>query len=86
MTIKPLGKRVVIKRVEAEEKTKSGIVLPGQAQEKPQFAEVVAVSDEVETVKTGDKVIFKKYSGSEIKMDGVEVIIMDVEDLLGIIE
>lgn len=86
MTIKPLGKRVVIKRVEAEEKTKSGIVLPGQAQEKPQFAEVVAVSDEVETVKTGDRVIFKKYSGSEIKMDGQEVIIMDVEDLLGIIE
>lgn len=86
MTIRPLGKRVVIKRVEAEEKTKSGIVLPGQAQEKPQFAEVIAVSDEVETVKVGDQVIFKKYSGSEIKMDGQEVIIMELEDLLGIIE
>lgn len=94
MNIRPLGERVVIKKVEAEEKTKSGILLPNQAQEKPQFAEVVAVGPggiidgkEIKMeVKVGDKVIFPKYAGTEIKLDGVEYTIIEQSKLLGIIE
>lgn len=94
MNIRPLGERVVIKKVEAEEKTKSGIVLPGQAQEKPQVAEVLAVGPggyvdgkEVKMeVKVGDKVIFPKYSGTEIKIDGEELTIIEQSKLLAIIE
>lgn len=94
MNIKPLGERVVIKKVEAEEKTKSGIVLPGQAQEKPQVAEVLAVGPggyvdgkEIKMeVKVGDKVIFPKYAGTEIKIDGEELTIIEQSKLLAIIE
>lgn len=94
MNIKPLGERVVIRKLEAEEKTKSGIVLPGQAQEKPQIAEVVAVGpggfvegkEVVMEVKVGDKVIFPKYSGTEIKVDGEELTIIEQSKLLAIIE
>jgi len=82
--LKPIGKRVVIKKLEAEEKTASGIVLPSQAKEKPQFAEIVAVGEEVNEVKAGDKVVFKKYVGTEIKVDGEELTICDVEDILAI--
>ena len=77
MKLVPLGDRVVLKQLEAEETTKSGIVLPGQAQEKPQQAEVVAV---------GDKVIYSKYSGTEVKMDGTEYIIVKQNDILAIVE
>ena len=84
--LKPLGKRVIIKRLEAEEKTASGIVLPSQAKEKPQMAEVVAVSSEVDEVKVGDKVVFKKYSGTEIKVDNDELTICDLADILAIAE
>ena len=77
MKLVPLGDRVVLKQVEAEETTKSGIVLPGQAQEKPQQAEVVAV---------GDKVIYSKYSGTEVKMDGTEYIIVKQNDILAIVK
>lgn len=94
MNIKPLGERVVIRKLEAEEKTKSGIVLPGQAQEKPQIAEVVAVGPggyvdgkEVKMeVKVGDKVIFPKYSGTEIKIDGEELTIIEQSKLLAVME
>lgn len=87
MAIKPLGKRVVIKKVEAVEKTASGIVLPTQAQEQPQVAEVVAVGTDKEiVVKVGDRVIFPKYSGTEIKHDGEELIIIEDEKLLAIVE
>lgn len=94
MTLKPLGDRVIIKKVEAEETTKSGIVLPGAAQEKPQIAEVVAVGPggfqngvEVKMeVKVGDKVIFSKYSGNEVKIDGNEYTILKQEDILAIVE
>ena len=90
MTLVPLGDRVVLKQVEAEETTKSGIVLPGQAQEKPQQAEVVAVGPggvvdgkEVKMeVAVGDKVIYSKYSGTEVKMDGTEYIIVKQNDIL----
>ena len=94
MTLVPLGDRVVLKQVEAEETTKSGIVLPGQAQEKPQQAEVVAVGPggvvdgkEVEMeVVVGDKVIYSKYSGTEVKMDGTEYIIVKQNDILAIVK
>lgn len=94
MRLEPLGDRVVLKQVEAEETTKSGIVLPGQAQEKPQQAEVVAVGPggvvegkEVKMeVAVGDKVIYSKYSGTEVKMDGTEYIIVKQNDILAIVK
>ncbi|MBQ4116696.1 MAG: co-chaperone GroES [Clostridia bacterium] len=94
MTLKPLADRVVIKMVEAEETTKSGIILAGAAKEKPQVAEVVAVGpggivegkEVVMTVKAGDKVITSKYSGTEVKCDGVEYIIVKQSDILAIVE
>jgi len=90
MTIKPLADRVLIRRLEAEEKTASGIVLPGSAQEKPQMAEVVAVGPGTEEVKmevkVGDKVIFSKYAGNEIKIDGEELILMSQKDILAVVQ
>ena len=84
--IKPLGERVVIKRLEAEEKTESGIVLPGQAKEQPQMAEVMAVGpgtkDDKMELKVGDKVVFSKYAGTEIKYKGEEYTIMSQKDIL----
>ncbi|MGG7164440.1 co-chaperone GroES [Clostridium ihumii] len=90
MAIKPLGDRVVIKRLEAEEVTKSGIVLTAASQEKPQEATVIAVGpglvDVKMEVKVGDKVLFSKYSGNEIKHEGQEYIILKQSDVLAIIE
>jgi chaperonin GroES len=94
MNIKPLGDRVVIKKLEAEEKTKSGIVLPGQAKEQPQMAEIVAVGpggvvegkEITMEVKVGDKVIFSKYAGNEIKYDDNEYTILRQSDILAIVE
>lgn len=94
MNIKPLGDRVLIKRLEAEEKTKSGIVLPGTAKEQPQMAEVIAagpggVVDGKEIkmeVKAGDKVIFSKYAGTDIKVDGEELMLLSQKDILAIVE
>ncbi|NLJ84807.1 MAG: co-chaperone GroES [Firmicutes bacterium] len=93
MQIKPLADRVVVKVVEQEEKTKSGIVLPDTAKEKPQEGEVVAVGTgryENGTlipmnVKKGDRVLFAKYAGTEVKLDGEEYLIMRESDVLGII-
>ena len=94
MKIKPLADRVVIKTVEAEETTKSGIILAGSAKEKPQVAEVVAVGPggmvdgkEVEMiVKVGDKVLTSKYSGTEVKVDGEECTIVRQGDILAVVE
>lgn len=94
MTIKPLGDRVVIKSLESEETTKGGIVLPGTAKEKPQMAEVLEVGPggnvdgkEIKMqVKKGDKVIYSKYAGTEVKMDGAEYIIVRQSDILAIVE
>lgn len=94
MTIRPLADRVVIKSVEAEETTKSGIILTAAAQEKPSIAEVVAVGPggtvdgkEVEMfVKVGDKVLISKYSGTEVKVDGVEYSIVRQDDILAVVE
>ena len=94
MKLVPLGDRVVLKQLEAEETTKSGIVLPGQAQEKPQQAEVIAVGPggvvdgkEVKMeVEAGNKVIYSKYAGTEVKLDGEEYIIVKQNDILAVIE
>jgi len=94
MNLKPLGDRVVIKQLEAEETTKSGIVLPSQAKEKPQQAQVVAVGPggvvdgkEVKMeVKPGDKVIYSKYAGTEVKMGEDELIIVKQADILAVVE
>lgn len=94
MQIKPLSNRVVLKNVEAEETTKSGILLTGTAKEKPQMSVVVAVGPgEVRdgvlvpmTVKVGNKVITSKYSGTEVKLDGEEYIIVKEDDILAIVE
>ena len=94
MTIKPLADRVVIKMVEAEETTKSGIILTASAQEKPQVAEVVAVGpggnvdgkDIVMNVKVGDRVLISKYAGTEVKVDGVEYSILRQSDILAVVE
>jgi len=94
MKLKPLGDRVVIKQLEAEEKTKSGIVLPSQAKEKPQEAEVIAVGPggtvdgkEIKMeVKPGDCIIYSKYAGTEVKMDEEEYIIVKQNDILAIVE
>ena len=94
MNIRPLGDRVVIKKLEAEETTKSGIVLPGTAKEKPQEAEVVAVGPggivdgkEVKMeVKAGDKVLISKYSGTEVKFNGEEYTIVKQDDILAVVE
>ena len=88
--IKPLGSKVVIKEMMAEEKTSSGIVLVASAQEKPQMADVLAVgpgTDDVKMeLKVGDKVIFSKYAGTEVKFNGEEVMIMDQRDILAIVK
>lgn len=94
MNLKPLGDRVVIKHLEAEEKTQSGIILTGTAKEKPQEAEVVAVGpggivdgQKVEMqVKVGDKVIYSKYAGTEVTLDKQEYVIVKQSDILAIVE
>ena len=94
MKLKPLGDRVVLKQQEAEQKTKSGIILPDSAKEKPQEAVVIAVGPGKEDngkiaamqVKEGDKVIYSKYAGTEVKMDGTDYIIVKQEDILAIIK
>ena len=94
MKLSPLGDRVVLKQLEAEETTKSGIVLPGNAQEKPQQAEVVAVGpggvidgkEITMQVKVGDKVIYSKYSGTDVKLEKEEYIIVKQSDILAVVE
>ncbi|NLK17050.1 MAG: co-chaperone GroES [Clostridiales bacterium] len=94
MKIKPLFDKVVIEPVEAEERTKSGIILPSAAQEKQQMATVIAVGpggivdgkEVVMQVKVGDKVLYSKYSGSEFKFDGKDVVILRQSDILAVIE
>lgn len=93
MKLVPLGDKVVLKQLEAEETTKSGIVLPGQAQEKPQQAEVIAVGpggvvdgkEVTMQVKVGDKVIYSKYAGTEVKLDGEEFIVVKQNDIVAVV-
>ncbi len=87
MKFKPLGNRALVKMVEQEEQTASGIVLPDTAKEKPQTAEVVAVgAHEDVKVRIGDVVVFRKYAGTEFKIDDEEHLIVDGEDILGVVE
>jgi len=95
MKIRPLQDRIIVKRIAEEEKTKGGIIIPDTAKEKPQEGKVIAVgkgkmSDEGKLipldVKVGDRILFGKYSGSEVKLDGEEHLIMREDDILGVIE
>ncbi|NLV76124.1 MAG: co-chaperone GroES [Tissierellia bacterium] len=93
MNLKPLGDRVVIKKVEAEEKTKSGIVLPSSAKEQPQKAKVIAIGADIlndekkkDQIKEGDTVIFSQYAGTEVKIDGEEYTILKLNDILAVVE
>ncbi len=86
MNFQPLGKRVLIERTEEAKTTASGIIIPDSATEKPSQGKVVAVSTEVENVKVDDVVIFGKYAGNEFKVGGEAFLILDVEDLFGIIK
>ena len=94
MKLVPLGDKVVIKQLDAEEKTKGGIILTSQSQEKPQQAEVIAVGpggvvdgkEVTMQVKAGDKVIYSKYAGNEVKLDGEEYIIVRQNDILAVVE
>ena len=95
MKIRPLGDRILVKRLEQEQKTKGGIIIPDSAQEKPQEAEVVAVgegrvledgSKRRLELKVGERILFTKYSGTEIKLDGTEHLILKEEDVLGVIQ
>jgi len=95
MKIRPLQDRVIVKRLEEEEKTKGGIIIPDTAKEKPQEGKVIAVGKGKITedgklipldVKAGDKILFGKYSGTEVKIEGEEHLIMREEDILGVIE
>ena len=95
MKLKPLADRILVKRVSQESKTKGGIIIPDSAKEKPQEAEVVAVGDgkvlengqiRKLTLKSGDRILFSKYSGSEIEIQGVEHLILKEEDVLAVVQ
>ncbi len=95
MKIRPLQDRVIVKRLEEEEKTKGGIIIPDTAKEKPQQGEIIAVGKgkvredgkvSPLDVKVGDKVLFSKYAGTEVKIEGEEYLIMREDDILGVIE
>jgi chaperonin GroES len=95
MKIRPLQDRIIVKRIDEEEKTKGGIIIPDTAREKPMEGEVIAVGSgkvlengtkQTPEVKKGDRILFGKYSGTEVKIDGVEHLIMREDDILGIIE
>jgi len=87
MKIKPLGKRIVVKPVEQEQKTKGGIYLPDTAsKEKPQQGEVIAVGPDFKGVEVGDKVLFARYGGTEVKMDEEEYLVLGKDDVLAVLE
>lgn len=95
MNFRPLGDRVVVKRIEAEQKTASGIIIPDNAQEKPQQGEIIAVGAGARDdsgkivpleVKTGDIILFGKWSGTEIKLEGQEYLVMKESDIIGIVD
>ena len=90
MNIKPLADRVLLKAVDAQETTESGLILAASAQEKPEISEVIAVGPGTDenpmTVKVGDKVIISKYSGTQVKLDGEEYTISEIKDILAVVE
>lgn len=84
MNFKPLGERVLVERTEVENKTASGIIIPDNAKEKPQSAKVIAIGNKVEDVKVGDTIVFEQYRGTEIKLEGKEYLILNIENVIGI--
>ncbi|AJC87961.1 co-chaperone GroES [Campylobacter insulaenigrae] len=86
MNFQPLGKRVLVKRLEEATTTASGIIIPDNAKEKPLKGEVVAISKEVEGMQVNDTIMFAKYGGTEIKIDNVEYLVLNVDDILGILK
>ncbi|KGI57301.1 co-chaperone GroES [Campylobacter sp. MIT 97-5078] len=86
MNFQPLGKRVLVKRVEETNTTASGIIIPDNAKEKPLMGEIIAVSQELSDVKTGDKVLFAKYGGTEVKLGTEEYLVLNIDDVLGIVK
>ena len=85
MNFKPLGNRVLVKRLEESNTTASGIIIPDNATEKPSQGEVVAISSEVTEVKLSDKVVFGKFSGNEITIENEKYLVLEIEDIFGII-
>lgn len=85
MNFQPLGNRVLVKRTEEATTTASGIIIPDSATEKPSQGEIVAVSKEVETLSCGNKVIFSKFSGNEISFDSTKYLVLEIDDIFGII-
>ncbi|CAG9468836.1 co-chaperone GroES [Campylobacter upsaliensis] len=86
MNFQPLGKRVLVKRVEETKTTASGIIIPDNAKEKPLMGEVVAVSKEVSDIASGDKIVFAKYGGTEVKLNDGEYLVLNLDDVLGILK
>jgi len=86
MNFQPLGNRVLVARVEEQTTTASGIIIPDNAKEKPSQGKIVAVGGDVEHITAGDTVVFGKYSGNDITLDGKEYLIMDADDIFGIIK
>ena len=84
MNFRPLGERVLVKRTEVENKTASGIYIPDNAKEKPQTAKVVAVGSKIEDVNLGDIVVFEQYRGTEIKLDGKDYLVLNIENVIGV--
>ncbi|MEA1981960.1 MAG: co-chaperone GroES [Campylobacterota bacterium] len=85
MNFQPLGNRVLVERVEEATTTMSGIIIPDNAKEKPSRGKIVAVSKEVEVVANGDQILFGQYAGSEVSFEGTKYIVLDVEDIFGIV-
>ncbi len=86
MNFRPLHDRVLVRRIEAEEKTRGGIIIPDTAKEKPQEGEVISVGAGTINEKGGDRILFGKWSGTEVKLDGEELLIMKESDIMGILE
>ena len=86
MNFQPLGKRVLVKRVEETKTTASGIIIPDNAKEKPLMGEVVAVSKEVSNIASGDKIVFAKYGGTEVKLNDGEYLVLNLDDVLGFLK
>ena len=85
MNFKPLGDRLLVKTLEESTTTASGIIIPDSAKEKPNHAEVIAIGSEVEDVTVGNTVVYGKYSGTELTLDGTEYIVLELSDVLGVI-
>lgn len=86
MNFQPLGKRILVERVEETKTTASGIIIPDNAKEKPLSGKVLAVSSEVENVKVGESVVFGKYAGTEVTLEGKTLLVLNLDDVLGIVK